>query len=82
MATCPGQRQSVSSMAPPLTWREKYGQFCIACQKNIGGISQKRAIADPGRISVWLASWLSRPLHRSLVVRIAAMETANMALHH
>jgi uncharacterized protein len=82
MATCPGPTATSffegtsTNMAP-----KNMDSSESVVKGTLVAFEQKRAVAYPGRKSVRLASWLPRLLPRSLVVRIAAIETAKMGLH-
>lgn len=82
MATCPGPTATSffegtsTNMAP-----KNMDSSESVVRRTLEAFEQKRAVAYPGRMSVRLASWLPRLLPRSLVVRIAAIETAKMGLH-
>jgi len=83
MAACPGPTATsffdgVSTNVPP----KDMDSAESVVQKTLKAFDQRKAVAYPGRTSVRVATWLSRFLPRSLVVRLAAMASGKMGLHN
>ena len=82
MAACPGP--TATSFFDGVSTNVSPGNMDRAesvVQKTLDAFDRKKAVVYPGRASVRAATWLSRLLPRTLVVRIAAMASGKMGLH-
>jgi short-subunit dehydrogenase len=82
MAACPGPTATsffdgVSTNVSPKDMDSSES----VVNKTLEALDRRKAVAYPGRLSVRMATWLSRWLPRALVVRIAAMASEKMGLH-
>jgi short-subunit dehydrogenase len=83
MASCPGPTATsfFEGTSTNMTSRDFDSSLSVV-EKTLEAFSRGKSVAYPGRASVRIATWLSRFLPRSLVVRIAALATGKMGLHN
>ena len=82
MASCPGPTATsfFEGTSTSMSSRDFDSSLSVV-EKTLESFDRGKSVAYPGRASVRAATWLSRFLPRSLVVRIAAMATGKMGLH-
>jgi short-subunit dehydrogenase len=83
MAACPGPTATgffdgtSTNMSP-----KDFDSSLSVVEKTLEAFERGKSVAYPGRARVRLATWLSRFLPRTYVVRIAALATGQMGLHN
>jgi catechol 2,3-dioxygenase-like lactoylglutathione lyase family enzyme len=83
MAACPGPTATgffdgtSTNMSP-----RDFDSSLSVVEKTLEAFERGKSVAYPGRARVRLATWLSRFLPRTFVVRIAALATGKMGLHN
>jgi uncharacterized protein len=83
MASCPGPTATsfFEGTSTNMSSRDFDSSLSVV-EKTLESFDRGKSVAYPGRASVRVATWLSRVLPRSLVVRIAALATDKMGLHN
>jgi len=83
MASCPGPTATsfFNGTSTNMSSRD-FDSSQSVVEKTLESFGRGKSVAYPGRASVRAATWLSRILPRSLVVRIAALVTGKMGLHN
>jgi len=83
MAACPGPTATsfFDGTSTNMSSRDFDSSLSVV-EKTLASFDRGKSVAYPGRASVRVATWLSRFLPRSLVVRIAALATGKMGLHN
>jgi short-subunit dehydrogenase len=83
MASCPGPTATsfFDGTSTNISSRDFDSSLSVV-EKTLESFDRGNSVAYPGRASVRVATWLSRFLPRSLVVRIAALATRKMGLHN
>jgi short-subunit dehydrogenase len=82
MAACPGPTAtSFFDGTSTNMSSEDFDSSLSVVEKTLEAFDRGKSVAYPGRASVHVATWLSRFLPRTLVVRIAALATGKMGLH-
>jgi uncharacterized protein len=82
MAACPGPTATsfFDGVSTDVSPKDMDSSESVV-NKTLEAFDRKKAVAYPGRLSVRMATWLSRLLPRALVVCIAAMASGKMGLH-
>jgi len=82
MASCPGPTATsfFEGTSTNMSSRDFDSSLSVV-EKTLASFDRGKSVAYPGRASVRVATWLSRFLPRSLVVRIAGLATGKMGLH-
>ena len=81
MAACPGPTATsfFDGVSTEVSPKDMDSSESVV-QKTLKAFDRRKAVAYPGRTSVRAATWLSRFVPRTLVVRLAAMATGKMGL--
>ncbi len=81
MAACPGPTATsfFDGVSTEVSPKDMDSSESVV-QKTLKAFDRRKAVAYPGRTSVRAATWMSRFVPRTLVVRLAAMATGKMGL--